>query len=145
MTSGIYAITHPRIKGSYVGQATNFDRRWEEHRDDLANGSHHNHHLQKIAAAHGVKSLKFKVLEECDRSALDHEEMKWIAAQGTWNIRPNQQQAKAALGKGRAKKRIRVSSGIKFLFWAACGVMGYLLFGVIGFWGCVVLGGLATW
>ena len=142
MTSGIYVITHPKAKGSYVGKAANFDRRWGQHLDDLRAGEHCNHNLQKIANTYGVQSLRFKVLEECDRGALAHEEKKWIAKMGTWNIRPSQQQAKAALKKG--KKKLKIPSGIKFIFWAMCGGIGFALWNVVGFFLCFVLGVMAT-
>lgn len=149
MTTGIYSITHPKVKGCYVGQAGTFDRRWREHKNDLVANTHDNYHLQSIVKRYGVNGLQFKVLEECDRPALNHEELKWIASQGTWNLRPNQQQAKAALGNGnsggKAKKKFRLSSGVKFLFLMGCGALGFAVLGVIGFWICVVLGAIVTW
>jgi group I intron endonuclease len=134
--SGIYTITHPKVKGGYVGQAVSFDRRWDEHRNDLANRTHGNYRLQEIADRYGVKSLKFKVLEECDRGALDHLELKYIAHQGTWNIRPNQQQAKSALSKGKAKSSKHLFSGwIRFLFVMGC---GWLVAQLLGWAGAVI-------
>jgi group I intron endonuclease len=133
MNSGIYLITHSKRKGCYVGQAVNFDRRWERHRDELDNGSHHNHNLQKLADDYGVKSLRFKVLEECDRGALDHLETKWIAKQGSWNVRPNQAQCKTALSKGKPKTKHHLFPGwIRFLFVMGCGWLVANLFGWMG-------------
>jgi group I intron endonuclease len=141
MSIGIYAITHPKAKGAYVGQAANFERRWERHRDDLANQSHCNDKLQEIADRYGIKGFRFKVLEECDRGALDHLEMKWIASQGTWNIRPNQQQAKAALGKGRTMHSSYLFPGwIRFLFVMGCGWLVAQFFGWMGAVVGIVLG-----
>jgi group I intron endonuclease len=137
MSSGIYSITHPKVNGCYVGQTTKFDRRWVQHRDDLAEGNHDNHWLQDIADHHGVKGFKFAILEECDRAALDHLENKWIAERGTWNIRPSQEQAKKAISKGvktTGKQRLFPAS-IRFLFVMAC---GWLVFQFFGWAGAVV-------
>lgn len=136
MISGIYSITHPKVKGSYVGQAVNFERRWEQHRDDLRNQTHANYKLQEIADRYGVRGFRFKILEECDRKALDHVELSWIAKQGVWNIRPNQQQAKAGLSKGKSKSSKHLFPGwIRFLFVMGC---GWLVSQVLGWMGAVI-------
>jgi hypothetical protein len=124
-----------------VGQAVNFERRWEQHRNDLRTQAHANYKLQEIADRHGVKSLRFKVLEECDRAALDHVEVTWIAKQGTWNIRPNQLQAKASLSKEKAKSSNHLFPGwIRFLFVMGCGWLMAQFFGWVGAIVGIVLG-----
>ena len=112
---GIYAITCTRSQGCYVGQtARAFEKRWAEHRNDLKRGRHDNNSLQSIALAHGVNSLKFKILEQCSADELDDRELHWIAKQGTWNAEPSQAEANRRLaGGGKAKKKGRSKSRTK--------------------------------
>lgn len=143
MTIGIYSVTHPKVSGTYVGQAVNINRRWEEHRGDLASQSHGNYRLQEIADRYGVKGFRFKVLEECDRAALDHVELKYIAEMGTWNIRPNQQQAKGALGKSKSSKHL-FPGWVRFLFVMGCGWLVAQFLGWMGAMVGIVLGFLVV-
>lgn len=73
MASGIYLIKlGPR---RYVGQARDFDRRWEQHSQDLADNCHHNKDLQGIY--NQGRRPKFTVLVYCPRWQLDALEAGW--------------------------------------------------------------------
>jgi predicted GIY-YIG superfamily endonuclease len=136
--SGIYIITNGKKSGGYVGQTSRqFNRRWDEHKEDLLTGTHVNYRLQQLVdsystRAQGVRALRFKILEKCDRSDLDRRELVWITKLGTWNISPNQVQSKAQL-LGESKKRqhffpwwIRLGAaiGAGLLGWHGAGLVG---------------------
>jgi hypothetical protein len=73
MTSGIYKIKlGPR---RYVGQARDIKRRWEQHRQDLADRCHHNKDLQRIYNQ-GYRP-KFSIVCHCPRWQLDALEAGW--------------------------------------------------------------------
>lgn len=52
-----------------------------------------------------------------------------------------------AMAKGKTKPDAKAKKWHwwKFAIWAACGVLGWLVMGVVGFWLGVVLGGIVTW
>lgn len=76
---GIYLITHIPSQMVYVGQTNNFKVRWLQHQESLNSGNHHNHRLQKIWNADGIKSFSFKVAQylPSDLSALERQ--RWLA------------------------------------------------------------------
>ena len=144
-TTGIYRITCSKARGAYIGQSVNVENRWLQHKDDLKDGTHHNHNLQRLADRHGINSLKFAVVAVVPKAELDYQEALLIQSEGTWNTkRPNPEQMKGRSGS-KAKKKFRLSSGIKFVFLMVCGALGFAVLGVIGFWICVALGAIVTW
>lgn len=60
---GIYCILHVLSGTRYIGQTISLDRRWQQHQEALANGSHHNPRLQKAWSADGADAFEFKRLE----------------------------------------------------------------------------------
>lgn len=63
-TSGIYKIIN-KINGNYyVGSATNFLRRWKEHKRKLNKNIHHNLHLQSAWNKYGESNFLFEVVEK---------------------------------------------------------------------------------
>jgi hypothetical protein len=141
--SGIYIITCGKQSGGYVGRTSRaFEQRWAEHRADLINGNHQNDALSSIVDSYatrdrGVKALRFKILEECDRSNLAMRELVWIAKSGTWNECPTQAQAKRLLSTTAKPKKGKRSEPL-FPWWVqlgaaiAAGMLGYSRAGSIG-------------
>jgi len=85
MTSGIYRIHCPSNGESYVGQAKDIDRRWQQHRADLERGKHCNDKLQAAWNRYGSQSLDWSILERCPEWRLDGAEAYWIRHCGTMN------------------------------------------------------------
>lgn len=70
MASGIYSIEHVASGRRYVGSAANIDKRWKEHRRQLARGVHHSRFLQRAWDKHGDHGFRFSVVLFCDRHNL---------------------------------------------------------------------------
>lgn len=69
MNSGVYEI----VDGSgrrYIGSSSGIKRRWSRHKDDLKRGCHHARFMQRVANAHGLASLRFRVVVACRPSDL---------------------------------------------------------------------------
>ncbi len=65
MKQGIYKITNINDGKVYIGRAANIEKRWQEHKDMLAAGTHHSYKLQKCYDALANKDdLKFEIIEE---------------------------------------------------------------------------------
>jgi predicted GIY-YIG superfamily endonuclease len=141
--SGIYIITTASKSGGYVGRTSRaFEQRWSEHRADLLNGNHQNDALQNLVNSYatrdrGVKALRFKVLEKCNRSNLAMRELAWIAKSGTWNERPTQAQAKRRLSTAAKPKKEKRSKPL-IPWWVqlgaaiAAGLLGWSRAGIVG-------------
>ena len=68
MTMGIYQITN-RVNGKmYIGSAKCLKERWQEHRKQLINNSHHSLHLQRAWNKHGSDAFEFSILKLCETS-----------------------------------------------------------------------------
>ncbi len=89
MTSGIYRIYCTATRRSYVGQAKDIDRRWQQHRNDLNNGKHCNDELQASWKKYGDQSFQWSIVERCREGRLDAAEAYWIRRCGEMNeVRP---------------------------------------------------------
>lgn len=65
MKQGIYKITNINNGKVYVGRAANIEKRWKEHKDALATGTHHSYKLQECYDALTNKDdLRFEIVEE---------------------------------------------------------------------------------
>ena len=76
---GIYLITN-NINGKvYVGQSTNIERRWKEHRTRMKKPTvEYDSLLHKAFRKYGIENFSFEVLEECLIKDLDKREIYWI-------------------------------------------------------------------
>lgn len=74
---GVYAITTPD-GATYVGSASNVQRRVAQHFSRLRAGKHTNESLSAAAAAHGLGALSTMLVECCDPGDLLNVEQKWI-------------------------------------------------------------------
>ena len=67
MKQGIYKITNINNGKVYIGRASNIEKRWQEHRDNLAAGTHHSYKLQECYnALENKNDLKYEIIEEVD-------------------------------------------------------------------------------
>ena len=74
----IYAIISIVDDKHYVGQASDKDFRWREHRKSLRGFYHHSIHLQRAWCKHGEGNFIFIVLEALDDvSKLNEREIYW--------------------------------------------------------------------
>ena len=65
MKQGIYKITNINNGRSYIGRATNIEKRWQEHKEALVAGTHHSYKLQECYnALENKEDLKYEILEE---------------------------------------------------------------------------------
>jgi len=79
MISGIYKIENTENGKVYIGSSKNIPSRWEQHRKQLTNRSHHNAKLQHAWNKSGGKlSLDYSILEECDIDCLMDREQFWM-------------------------------------------------------------------
>ena len=127
LNSGIYAIAVGT--NAYIGSTTNFDRRWEQHKEKLAAGKHSSYLLQQEYDRllpekptfedfqQALRKFKFKILERCPESKLEKRERYWIAKyweQGRslnvvvpghprWNRKLRKSEEKAKTGKAKAR------------------------------------------
>ena len=87
---GIYKITNTITNESYIGKSSNIERRFESHKQDLEDGTHHNKGLQEDYDL--AKSLNpdyeiftYDVIKEIqDEKDLNKEEMYWINEYNTF-------------------------------------------------------------
>lgn len=79
MTSVIYAIINIVDDNHYVGQTSNKENRWIEHRKSLKAFHHHSLYLQRAWCKHGKDSFIFVVLENVDNTSdLLAREQHWM-------------------------------------------------------------------
>ena len=65
MKQGIYKITNINDGKVYIGRAANIEKRWKEHKEALAAGTHHSYKLQECYNALANKDdLKFEIIEK---------------------------------------------------------------------------------
>ena len=65
---GIYKITNSINGKVYIGESLDIERRWDEHKLDLENGTHHSFKLQNDYNEYGKNNFMFEVLEEIDNN-----------------------------------------------------------------------------
>ena len=75
---GIYRVVNNIDGKCYVGQSTNIEKRWGEHRRGSNYHKHDGFHLYEAIRKYGLYNFKFEVIEECDVSVLDEREKYWI-------------------------------------------------------------------
>ena len=75
---GIYKITNLDNGKMYVGQSTNIEKRWDDHKLLLNKNQHSNLRLQYSWNAHGEDRFDFSILEECDIDELNDLEIYWV-------------------------------------------------------------------
>ena len=78
--AGIYAIVHVLSGRRYLGQTNSFERRWEQHREALLGGVHHNPRLQAVWKSDGELAFEFLELEVAPAYLQPVQLQKWLKA-----------------------------------------------------------------
>ena len=78
ISAGIYLIRHQPSGSSYVGQANNIEKRWSEHKKQLASGSHHNKSLQKLWNESAESDFVFDVVEQAPVGKSSLQLQRWL-------------------------------------------------------------------
>jgi group I intron endonuclease len=76
--SGVYQLICLPTRQVYIGSTSNFQRRWKEHRDDLANRYHSNYRLQRAWNIYGPSAFVFEIVERTVPSQRLLREQVWI-------------------------------------------------------------------
>lgn len=75
---GIYKITN-QINGKvYIGQSTDINRRWREHKNSSNKAECLHYPLYRAFAKYGLQNFVFEVIEECKVDELNQKEIFWI-------------------------------------------------------------------
>jgi group I intron endonuclease len=72
--SGIYKIENLINGKCYIGSASNFSKRWRNHKCLLSNNKHHSIHLQRAWNKYGQQNFKFEILLCCEKEELIEKE-----------------------------------------------------------------------
>ena len=105
MTSGIYKITNDRTGEVYVGQSYNIEKRWEQHKEELKNGTHHNSGLQEDYYKGDTFSYEI-IEEENNKQKREDKEIIYIQRENSFLEGYNQ-----TLGGGYDEKRGEMGYG----------------------------------
>lgn len=77
--TGIYKITNKITGECYVGQSTNIQARWDQHRRNaVAKEKVRKYALYRDMRRYGYSAFEFEILEECSKFKLDERENYWI-------------------------------------------------------------------
>lgn len=71
---GIYKITNTKNEKSYIGQSTNIEERWKQHKQAIQTSDKSWYPL----ARDGVDDFTFEVLQQCKAEELDELEDYWV-------------------------------------------------------------------
>ena len=74
---GIYKIVNTITGQVYIGQSTNIERRWQEHKRPYKRNNPTNK-LYQAFNDYGLENFNFEVIEECPQSLLNERELYWI-------------------------------------------------------------------
>ena len=77
---GVYIIINNLNNKKYIGQSTNIERRFKEHKRRAFNPSikFYNCPLYLAIRKYGIDNFSFLILEECEKKDLDKREKYWI-------------------------------------------------------------------
>lgn len=76
---GIYKIENTKTGEVYIGQSTNIEVRWANHRRNaMMKGKAGKYALYRSMRYYGPKMFEFSVLETCKQDELDARENYWI-------------------------------------------------------------------
>lgn len=91
-TCGIYKITNRQSGKSYIGQSTNIERRWKNHKIAASNQNNagYNYPQYRAFRKYGVANFDFEILELCNPDDLNDAEKHWITHYDTFRNGYNQ-------------------------------------------------------
>ena len=77
---GIYKITNKTNNKIYIGQSTNIEKRWGEHKRNAFNSNTHTYHYPLYLAIrkYGLDSFVFEIIEECSTENLTTQDQYWM-------------------------------------------------------------------
>ena len=80
MTIGIYKITNNINGHCYIGQSSQIEKRWKNHKiaSNNQNDSSYEYPLYKAMRKYGIENFTFEIIEECLIEELDEREIYWI-------------------------------------------------------------------
>lgn len=84
---GIYLIKNTINNKVYVGQATDIERRWTEHKRKYSLEKNKNIILYKAFKKYGLDNFTFEVIEECKKEELDERETFYISLYKSYAFR----------------------------------------------------------
>ena len=74
---GIYKITNTKNEKSYIGQSTNIEERWKQHKQAIQTSDKSWYPLAR-QESDGIDDFTFEVLQQCKAEELDELEDYWI-------------------------------------------------------------------
>lgn len=75
---GIYKIENSINNKVYIGQSTNIEKRFAQHKSPYEQERFSDKPLYKAFSKYGIQNFNFEVLEECDIEKLNEKECYWI-------------------------------------------------------------------
>ena len=77
---GIYKITNQINGKCYIGQSSDINKRWKNHKicSNNPNDKRYNYPLYQAFRKYGIENFKFEILEECSQNQLNEKECYWI-------------------------------------------------------------------
>ncbi len=75
---GIYLIKNEVNGKVYIGNSTDIDRRWYNHKMELKNEKHHSPKLQRAYNKYGKDAFFYEVIQYCSKEDLISNEQYWI-------------------------------------------------------------------
>lgn len=109
---GIYGIVHISTGRTYVGQASEVERRWSVHKFWLRKGQHHCTYLQRAWNKYGETAFAFVFLELTSTSRLNQGEIRWFKKYDgkLFNIHPPGKSARGWKMSAEAVANIRTGA-----------------------------------
>lgn len=74
---GIYKITNTKNEKSYIGQSTNIEERWKQHKQAIQTSDKSWYPLAR-KESDGIDDFTFEVLQQCKAEELDELEDYWV-------------------------------------------------------------------
>lgn len=76
---GIYKITNLLNGKIYIGQSSNIEKRWAQHKSPYEQNRHKQYPLYQAINKYGIKNFSFEILEECTIDQLNLKQKEYIS------------------------------------------------------------------